>query len=96
MTASVVQWSERVSGYRSRGPGFDPRRFQIFWEPVGLEWGPLSLVRTTEELIGINIGAPDKKTETNDRGETLRWPRNTLYQQKLALLRQQAAVARSV
>jgi hypothetical protein len=35
----------RVSGYRSKGPGFDSRRFQIFWEAVGLERGPLSLVR---------------------------------------------------
>jgi hypothetical protein len=38
---------------------------------------------------------PVKQTETNDRGDPLRWPRNTLYRQKLALLRQQAAVARS-
>jgi hypothetical protein len=44
----------RVSGYRSRGPGFVSRLFQIFWEAVGLEWGPLSLVRSTEELLGRN------------------------------------------
>jgi hypothetical protein len=36
------------------------------------------------------------KLEINDRGNPLRWPRNTLYPQKLALLRQQSAVARSV
>jgi len=24
----------RVSGYRYRGPGFDPRRYQIFWVVV--------------------------------------------------------------
>jgi hypothetical protein len=35
------------------------------------------------------------RTEINDRGNPLRWPRDTLYPQKLALLRQQAAVARS-
>jgi hypothetical protein len=40
----------RVSGYRCRGPGFDFQRFQIFWEAAGLDRGPLSLVRTTEEL----------------------------------------------
>jgi hypothetical protein len=41
----------RVSGYRSRGPGFDSRRYQVFGELVGLEHGPLSLVRIIEELL---------------------------------------------
>ena len=41
----------RVSGYRYRGLGFDSRRYQIFWVVVGLEQGPLSLVRSTEELL---------------------------------------------
>jgi hypothetical protein len=41
----------RVSGYRCRGSGFDSRRFQIFWEAVGLLRGPLSLVRSTEERL---------------------------------------------
>jgi hypothetical protein len=41
----------RVSGYRSRGPEFDSRPYQIFWEIRGLERGPLSLVRTIEELM---------------------------------------------
>jgi hypothetical protein len=40
----------RVPGYRFRGPGFDSRRYQIFWEVLGLERGPLSLVCITEEL----------------------------------------------
>jgi hypothetical protein len=74
----------RVSGYRSRGPGFDSRGFQIFWEAAGLERGPLSLVRTTEELLEGKVAAPVWKTEINDRGNPLRWPRDTLYPQKLA------------
>ena len=41
----------RVSGYRYRGPGFDPRRYQIFLLVVGLERGPLSLVGSIEELL---------------------------------------------
>jgi hypothetical protein len=41
----------RVSSYISRGPGFDSRRYQIFWVVVGLERGPLSLVRIIVELI---------------------------------------------
>jgi hypothetical protein len=41
----------RVPDYRSRGPGFDLRRYQIFLEVVGLEGGPLSLVSITEEIL---------------------------------------------
>jgi hypothetical protein len=40
----------RVPGYRSRGPGIDSRRYQIFWEVVGLERGPLSLMKIIEKL----------------------------------------------
>jgi hypothetical protein len=56
---------------------------------VGLERCPLRSY--LEEIVAV----PVKNTETNDRGDPLRWPRNTLYPQKLALLRQQAAVAQS-
>jgi hypothetical protein len=54
---------------------------------VGLERGPLSLVRTTEELLQRKkVTAPVKKTEINkDRWNPLHWPRDTLYPQKLAL-----------
>jgi hypothetical protein len=48
----------RVPGYRSRGPGLDFRRYQIFGEVVGLERGPLILVRIIEELLGKKVGAP--------------------------------------
>ena len=41
----------RVYGYRYRGLGFDSRRYQIFWVVVGLERGPLSLVRSIDELL---------------------------------------------
>jgi hypothetical protein len=32
--------------------GFDSRRYQIFWEVVHLERGPLSLVSAIDELLG--------------------------------------------
>jgi hypothetical protein len=41
----------RVLDYRSRGRRFDSRRYQIFWEAVGLERVPLSLVRISKELL---------------------------------------------
>jgi hypothetical protein len=45
----------RVIDYRSRGPGFDSRALQ---KVVGLERGPLSLVRTTKELLDRKVAAP--------------------------------------
>jgi hypothetical protein len=48
----------RVPGYRSRGPVFDSRHYQIFWEVAGLERGPLSLVRITEELPERTAAVP--------------------------------------
>jgi hypothetical protein len=39
---------------------------------VVLERCPLSLVRTTEELLGRNSSGSVKKTETNDREDPLR------------------------
>jgi hypothetical protein len=41
----------RVPGYISGGPGFDSRALQEE-RVVGLEQGPLTLVSTTEELLG--------------------------------------------
>jgi hypothetical protein len=41
----------RVSGYISRGSGFDSQPYQIFWDVGSLERGPLSLVRTIEQLL---------------------------------------------
>jgi hypothetical protein len=75
----------RIPGYRSRGPGFDSRRYQIFWELVGLERGPLSLVRITDELFETKVVAPVYKTEINGHGDLLRWPCDTLYPLKLTL-----------
>jgi hypothetical protein len=50
----LVDLVVRVSGYRSRDPGVDSRRYQILWEVVGLERGTFSLVSTIEELLGRN------------------------------------------
>jgi hypothetical protein len=48
----------RVPGSKPRGPGFDSRRYQIFCVAVGLELGPLSLVRIIEELLERKVAAP--------------------------------------
>jgi hypothetical protein len=41
----------RIPSHRPRGHGFDSRRCQVFCDVVGLEEGPLSLVRINEELL---------------------------------------------
>jgi hypothetical protein len=76
----------RVPSYRSRSTGFDSRRYQIFWGVVGLEQGPLSLVSTIEELLGRNSSGSGLENREYGRGDQLRLPRDTLYQQKLALI----------
>jgi hypothetical protein len=58
----------RVPGYRSWGPGFDSRRYQIFWEVVGLERGPLSLMRIIEELLEWKSSGSGQENRINDRG----------------------------
>jgi hypothetical protein len=67
------------------GRGFDCRLYQIFWEVVGLERGPLSLVE-------YNWWATWKKRsgsvlEIREYGgrDPSRWPRGILYPQKFAL-----------
>jgi hypothetical protein len=74
-----------IPGYRSRGPGFDSRRYHIFWEAVGLERGPLSLVSTNEELPGRNSSGSRLENREYGRGDPLCWPCDTFYPQKLTL-----------
>jgi hypothetical protein len=46
-------WSSGQSSWlQMQMSGFDSRRYHIFWEVVGLERGPLSLVCIVMELLG--------------------------------------------
>jgi hypothetical protein len=65
--------------------GFDSRRYQIFWEVVGRERGPLSLVSTIEELFVRKCSGSGLESREYGRRNPSRWPRDTLYPQKLAL-----------
>jgi hypothetical protein len=72
----------RIPGYRSRDPGFDSRRYQIFAEVVGLGRGPLSLMRITEELSEWkSSGSGSRKSRITAVGIRCA----DLYPQKLAL-----------
>jgi hypothetical protein len=55
LTDSVV--SGQGSWLQIQRFGFDSRRYQIFWEVVGLDRGSLSLVRMIEELFQGNSGS---------------------------------------
>jgi hypothetical protein len=52
---------------------------------VGLEQGSLSLVNTTEELLGRTSSSSDLENREDSHGDPLCWSSNTLYPQKLAL-----------
>jgi hypothetical protein len=52
---------------------------------VGLERGPLSLVSTIEELLERKSSGSSLENWEYDRRDPSRWPRGTLYLQKLAL-----------
>jgi hypothetical protein len=85
----TLQWPPLWSSGQSSWPqmqrsGFNSRRYQIFWEVVGLERGPLSLVSTTEELLGRTSSGSGLENRDYGRRDPQRWPRNTNYSQKLA------------
>jgi hypothetical protein len=67
-----------VTGYRYRGPGLDSQHYQIFWEVVGLEWGPLSPVSTTEGLLGRKSNGSGLEIREYGRRDPSRWSRGTL------------------
>jgi hypothetical protein len=52
---------------------------------LGLERDPLIPVSITEELLEWKSSGFGLENEINDRGNPLRWPRDTLYPQKLVL-----------
>jgi hypothetical protein len=50
---------------------------------VGLERGPLSLVSTTEELLGRNSSVSGLENREYGRRDSSRWPHGTLSPQKV-------------
>jgi hypothetical protein len=60
-----------------QGSGFNSRRNQIFWEVLGLERGPLSLVSTTEELLVRKSSGSDLEIEITAVGDPSLWLRDT-------------------
>jgi hypothetical protein len=79
-------WSSGQSSWlQIQRSGFDSGHYQIFWEVVGLERGPLSLMSTVEELLGRKSSGSGLESQEYGRKDPSRWPCGTLYRQKLAL-----------
>jgi hypothetical protein len=79
-------WSSGQSAWlqiqRSR---FDSRRYQVFWEVVGLIRAQLSPVSTTVELLERKSSGSGLVSREYGHTDLSHWPRDTLYPQKLAL-----------
>jgi hypothetical protein len=85
-TCIVLQWSPLWSSGQSSW--LQIRRFRVPFpvlqkRVVGLERGPLSLVSTTEELLGSNSSGSGLEIREYGRRDSSRWPRCTLYPQKV-------------
>jgi hypothetical protein len=85
----------RVPGYRSRGPGSIPDATRFYWEVLGLERGPLSLVSTTEELLERKSSGSCLESQDYGHRDPSRWPRDILYPETLVLT-SPTSVGRSV
>jgi hypothetical protein len=78
-------WSSGYSSWlQTQRSGFHSWRYQIFWEVVGQERGPLSLVSTIEELLGRKSSDSGLENREYGRRDPPQWPHDTLCPQKLA------------
>jgi hypothetical protein len=83
-SCSLPLWSScQSSCLQIQRSGFNSQRYQVFWEVVGLERGPLSLVSTIEELLGRNSSGSG--LEYREYGRRDLSPHGILYPQKSAL-----------
>jgi hypothetical protein len=77
-------WSSGQSSWlQIRRSGFGSRRYQIFWEVVGLERGPLSLVSTIEELLERKSSDSDLENREYGRRDSSRWSSDTPLSSKV-------------
>jgi hypothetical protein len=79
-------WSSGQSSWlRSQRSGFNSLLYQIFWEVVGLERGPLSHVSTIEELLERKKSGSGLEEREYGLWDPSLWPCGALYPQTLAL-----------
>jgi hypothetical protein len=79
-------WSSGQSSWlQIQKSEFDSRRYQIFWEVVVLERGPLGLVSSTEDLLERQSSGSGLESREHGRRDLSLWPRGTPYPQNLTL-----------
>jgi hypothetical protein len=77
-------WSSGQSSWlQSQRSGFDSQSYQIFWEVVGLERVPLSLVSTIEELLGRKSSGSGLENRDYGRRDPPLWLLDTLLSAKV-------------
>jgi hypothetical protein len=82
-------WSNGQSSWQQiQRSWFNSWSYQIFWEVVGLEWGPFILMSTNEELLGRKYIHSSLEVREYGSRDPLCSPLDTLYPQKLALTSQ--------
>jgi hypothetical protein len=80
-----LQWSNGQSSWlQIQRSVFDSLHYQIFWV-LGLKRGPLSQVSAIVELLGRKSSGSDLETWKYGSRDPSRWPRGTIYPQKLAI-----------
>jgi hypothetical protein len=78
-------------------PGFDSRRYHIFWEAVGLVRGPLSPCESKWGATWKKSSGSGLENRLTTVGDPPRWPRDTPLSTKVGTkFRQHVAVAQSV
>jgi hypothetical protein len=84
-TLGEYVWFWLYTLFNSHIPGFDSRHYQIFRAVVGPEQGSLSLVSANDDLLERKSSGFGLQSREYGRRDPSRWPRGTLYPQKMAL-----------
>jgi hypothetical protein len=80
--SSPPMWSSGQSSWlQIQWSGFYTRHYKIFWEVVGLERSPLSIVSTTEELLERKSSGSGLENREYGHRDPSGWPRDTSYPQ---------------
>jgi hypothetical protein len=86
MLAGPSLWSSGQSSWlQIQRTWLDFRHYQIFLKVMGSGTGPLSLVSTTEELLGRKSSGYGLENQEYSRWDSLRWPPDTHYPKNMAL-----------